>query len=157
MMNASIQTNRNKRNKPPHQTYLSALISLSNLLATFPLPPAASSLNSKIRLPTKNDQVSLTCLTVFEFCAANASTVGKKAASSADARFASWAPVHLDSRWRAGFGAPDWSSGEVDVIGGVGGRGRVRGTWILGMDGCFDVTGGFVVVVVVVVVIVVLS
>lgn len=123
---------------PPHnntRTYLYALISLSNRLATLPLPfPPSSSQYSQILPPTRNPNASPTCAPVFRFRAANASrAAGAKAASRADARFASWAPVHLDSRrrrcccWRAGCG------------GGVG------GAWMLGMDGCFGAAGGMAV------------
>lgn len=85
--------------------------------------------------------------------------MGKKEASSAEARFASWAPVHLDSRWRglgAGVGA---GAGVVVVVVVVRGEEEeeeeavvvvvvvVRGAWMLGIEGCFGCAGGFVAVV----------
>ena len=95
--------------------------------------------------------MSRTCLAVFLFAAAKASTPGEKAASSAEARFASCAPVHLDSRWR-GLGAGVGVGVEgfeilgavvvvlvLMVVGGV----DVRGAWMLGMEGCFGCKGGF--------------
>lgn len=85
--------------------------------------------------------------------------MGKKEASSAEARFASWAPVHLDSRWRGlgvGVGA---GAGVAVVVVVVVVRGEeeeeeavvvvvvVRGAWMLGIEGCFGCAGGFVAVV----------
>lgn len=134
---SEADTTKNVTSPPPHnntRTYLYALISLSNRLATLPLPlPPSSSQYSQILPPTKNPNAPPTCATVFRFRAANASrAAGAKAASRADARFASWAPVHLDSRrrrccWRAGCG------------GGAG------GAWMLGMDGCLGAAGGMAV------------
>lgn len=81
--------------------------------------------------------------------------MGKKAASSAEARFASCGVVHLVSRWRGlgvvvGAGA---AVADLVIIGGgveVEVEVDVRGRWMLGMDGCFGhIAGGFVGVLVV--------
>lgn len=89
--------------------------------------------------------------------------VGKKAASSAEAKLASWGVVHLESRWRGvggrlvvvvdGGGGVGWGGGgggAVEMEVGV----EVMGTWMLGMDGCFGDIWWFVVGDVVVVVVV---
>lgn len=87
--------------------------------------------------------------------------MGKKEASSAEARFASWAPVHLDSRWRGlgvGVGAGAGAGAGVVVVVVVRGEEEeeeeavvvvvvVRGAWMLGIEGCFGCAGGFVAVV----------
>lgn len=73
--------------------------------------------------------------------------VGEKEDSRAEARFASWAWVHFDSRWR-GFGVVVVLLGVVDKDKEVEDKGvdmdvDVGGAWILGIEGCFN-TGGIV-------------
>lgn len=113
---------------------------------------------------TRKEYVSRTCFAVFLFSAAKAAAAaGKKADSRAEARFASWAPVHLDSRWRGvGVGAAGvgvgvvgvdvWGAVMVEVVVVVG-RGFAIGAWMFGIDGCFNNArgGAFVVAVVVIV------